>query len=198
MKNKFLFLLALTLVFVSLGFKCGKKTVQNQLNDLPIALPSPLPVPNQYTSPKGVLVASVNPIPAEAKDDVLARVDEGIDLLFQSTAQFNYAQKRNHTDYIVVMMPPMSRSMEGNCPTLNLKNGTKIAGTVVSLTPNLIEPPFILIAENFNESKFCNEFMRNAVRYEGEHITAFYNDRGVFNSHIGANDIHPIYPLSGE
>jgi len=198
MKNKILFLLALTLVFVSLGFNCKKKHTENVLNNLPITLPSPLPVPNQYTSPKGVLVASVNPIPVDAKAKVFAKIDEGIDLLFQSTEGKGYAQKRSHADYIVVMMPPSSRSMDGNCPTLNLKDGMKIAGTVVSLTNVLIEPPFILIAENFNESKFCNEFLRNVTRYEAEHITAYYNDRSVFNSHLGANDIHPIYPLSGE
>lgn len=198
-KITFIILTAITLFFV-LGFACNKKqTAEEKLRDaLPVVIPSPLPVINQFVTPKDALIGTNLAVTPDNISFSKNAVDNGLDLLFQSTANLGYQNWTNHNPYTVIITNPTSRSETGNCPTFNLKNGTKIAGIVISVgNPNLtVEPPFILVASDFAEDEFCKQFLTYAVRFEGEHIIAWYNDKTLFYSRTGLNDIHPIYPLS--
>jgi hypothetical protein len=154
-------------------------------NGLPIEIPEPR---HDYATPKGISVQTVNPISESARAEVLATIDVGIEKLF-STLPAGYTQKRRFTDYPVIMIPPTSRSIEGY-PSLNLKNGWKIAGTVILLGTVVIEPPFILVAENWTYM----DYLSAAVRNEGEHIAAWYNDKNKFWETTVNGDVHPIFP----
>ena len=201
MKKIILTLLVFVLAYVSLGFAC-KKTQESSESKLrkalPIEIPSPLPLINQFETQKTALGATNLAITDSDKATASGQIDTGLDLLFESTKDLGYKNYNTHFPYTVVFATPTSFSQDGNCPTLNLKDGTKIAGTVIAIgNPSAtLEPPFILVAANFNPSSFfCQDFTINAIRFEGEHIISWYNDKNIFYSHLGASDIHPFYPL---
>lgn len=188
------FALILSSVFLLTAKSCNKSQVDKVLRNLHVEVPR-FPLPNSYTTPAGAKVGTVNPIPPEKQTAVFASIDEGLNRLFLSTNHLGYSNFRNHADFIVIMAPPTSRSEYGNCPTLNLKNGLKIAGTVIGVAGVNISPPFLLVAENYDESPICNELLRDATRFEGEHLEAWENDRRKFLETTGAGDMHPIFPL---
>lgn len=204
MKKITALLLTFLLAFIAAGFSCkkGGETAEQKLRkNLPIEIPSPLPVVNQFDTPKGALGATNLPFTDTDKQLAGEIIDAGLDRLFESVKNEGFGTGwTTYYPYTVVFAQPTSYSLEGNCPTLNMKNGQKIAGTVISVgNPDaVLEPPFILVAANTNPTPFCRDFLTNAVRYEGEHIILWYNDRSKFYAFTGANDIHPIFPLPSE
>lgn len=147
-----------------------------------------------YTTPEGATVKTVNACPSDAEGLWLAAIDDGLSDLFERTRGRGYSRYQSHKEFTIVCYPPTYYTEVEQNPALTLKDGRTIAGTVISLTNPVLEPPFILIAENW----FKYNYLSDAVRNEGEHIVAFYNDKALFEFARGANDVHPIYKKEGE
>ena len=145
---------------------------------------------NNYNTPMGAFVSSLNPIPDSVKDAVFSAIDKGITALFVATDHFDYNQKQNHSDYAVCFIPKMATNMDGS-PALVTKTGIQTAGTVIGVGGIPVSPSFLLLPENF-DPQFM-DYLATSVRNEGEHDLAWANDKDFFYAHIGANDVHPLY-----
>lgn len=196
MKKIILFTL---IVIIACGFgKCKKSSEETLRDRAPIVLPSPLPVQWNYVTTQGALVGGNLELPDSDRDIFLADVQAGIDQTLVNTSCLGYINWRDPAAFTVIYERPTSYSFEGNCPTLNMKNGQKIAGTVIGVGDLILSPPFIYIAYEPTTSAFCREFRRNAVQYEAEHIEAWFNDQTLFWQRTGVNDYHPIYSPCSE
>lgn len=162
------------------------KSDENFLSNLPIVL---VPTTTIYKTVKGANVSTVKPLSEDEKIKVFEAIDSGIDTLFLSVRNKGYTQFLDHSKFEIKMQPPTYFTQADKAPCITLKNGVTAAGTVLGL--GQFEPPMIVVAENTTHMDFLSE----ASRFEGEHIVAFYNDKDVFNSHLGYADIHPIYEL---
>lgn len=154
------------------------------LKSLPIEIVDPL---FTYETVKGASVRTVSKL--EDEEVFLRAIDRGLTDVFNRTKDRGYTKYQTHSEFSIVCNPPTYFTQAESYPALTMKNGMTIAGTVVQLIPFLLEPPFILIAEN---EKFL-DYLGDAVAAEAEHIIAFYNDKAVFDFAQGMNDIHPIY-----
>lgn len=202
--NKFriIFTLSLLLVFTAGFTECGlvkwirggdKIVRDNPLSKFQVELPK-FPLANGYTTPKGVLVDAQDPIPSSMQGEVLGRIDAGITKLFETTGKFGFTQKRGYADYYVILIRGMAKSQVTGCELLKTKAGQTIAGTVLSLGTLTIEPPFLLLPQNYEARTECQQQTENAARFEGEHETAWANQRDYFWQRTGSNDFHPMYP----
>lgn len=216
--------LLILLLLVVLTFACGgnKSENSNQTppvvnNALTINFDKPLPrgvnlnlqvdlpkfpVDNIYHTPKGVLVGTVNKIPIESEMFVLSKVDEGMDQLFKSSSHLSFQNATQYSDYAVLMLPPTYFTEKGKCPALRLKDGVTVGGLVLGVgQPQYFPVPISTVAESFNVSDECNQYLVNVVRYEGEHSLICRNLSNMFNEtdslcahYQGAFDEHPIFP----
>lgn len=185
----------LFVIVIASGFgKCGKESAEDRLRkQAAVVLPSPLPVQWNYLSPSKALVAGNIELTNEDRDNFLADVDTGIQRTLKNSSCLGYANWRTIEQFTVVYERPTSYSLDGHCPTLNLKTGQKIAGIVIGVGDLILDPPFIYIAYEYPVTEQCREFRRSAIQNEAEHIEAWFNDQQLFWTKTGLNDIHPFY-----
>lgn len=133
-----------------------------------------------YT-PRGVTVISVNP----PRADVLTIIDRGFADLFAVARRHGYRNHLNFSDYTVFIgRADRNRDSSGQySPDIAVAAGQYAggyydqggfiyaAGMVLSFGPSAF-----VIAEH--ERDFSR--ISNIVRYEGEHIVLYYNDRGLY------------------
>ena len=144
---------------------------------------------------KGVYVYAVT----RPSSSVLAAIDRGLDDLFAVARKNNYYKRLNYSDYSVfIARADRTKDYQGQySPDIQIpvyqyagtvfdKGGYMYAaGMVISL-----DPCAFIIAEHTKDL----ERVSNVVRYEGEHLVLYHNDRKRFDatadhSHGGA---HPI------
>lgn len=197
-RNIFGILLILTVFFTAGFYSCKKKvdpnspSPSNPLNQFHVQLPK-LPLTNQYTSPNGVFIDTETPMPILRQDAIYRSVEKGLKKLIATTDGKGFMSYRNVQDFYVLMIRTSTRTSDfSGCQLIVTKGGQTIAGTVISLGSLVIEPPLILIPENY-EKEDCDSQTTNATRFEGEHIEAWFNQREYFWQRTGLNDWHPMY-----
>ncbi len=137
---------------------------------------------NYFTeTPRGARVAAVNRPHAEA----LRAIDQGLSDLFVAARRAGYRAGLNHADYVVFIAradrtrdsagaysPDMAFAAGNYAGSVYDRGGTiYAAGMVPSYSPAAL-----VVAEH--ERDFGR--MANVVRYEGEHLILYHNDRRRF------------------
>lgn len=146
-------------------------------------------------TPRGARVVSVNRPRAEA----LRAIDDGLADLFDAARRNNYRAGLNYSDYIVFIAradrtrdstgaysPDMAFAAGGYAGTVYERGGQIYAAGMVSS----YSPAALVIAEHERDW----QRMQNVVRYEGEHLILYHNDRRRFQetSDHARNGAHPI------
>ncbi len=146
-------------------------------------------------SPKGARVYGVKKPSAQ----MLAAIDKGLTDLFAVARKNRYTRRLNYSDYVIfIASPDRQKNYEGNySPDIAIgvaqyagtdvdKGGYMyVAGMVLGYNPNAF-----LIGEHTKDFNRASE----VVRYEGEHIVLYHNDRRRYNEtmdHSGGGG-HPI------
>lgn len=133
------------------------------------------------TTPRGARVASVNRPRAEA----LHAIDQGLADLFVAARRAGYRARVNYTDYVVFIAradrqrdstgaysPDMVFDAGGYAGSVYDQGGSIYAAGMVSS----YSPAALVVAEH--DRDFGR--MANVVRYEGEHLVLYHNDRRRF------------------
>jgi hypothetical protein len=133
-------------------------------------------------TPRGVSVYAVNP-PSRA---MLSAIDTGFDELFAIAARHGYRSRLRHSDY-TVYIARADRQRDGNgsySPGFAVSAGQYAgsdydrggyiyaAGMVIAYNPSAF-----LIAEHTRDLNLVSDI----VRYEGEHLVLYHNDRRLFH-----------------
>ncbi|HYO99883.1 MAG TPA: hypothetical protein VER76_06815, partial [Pyrinomonadaceae bacterium] len=150
---------------------------------------------NYFTqTPNGVRVASVSRPRAEA----LRAIDTGLADLFAIARRNNYRARLNYSDYVVfiaradrtrdstgVYSPDIAFDASYFAGRVNGRGGTVyVAGLVSSYSPGAL-----VIAEHERDWRR----MADVVRYEGEHLVLYHNDRRRFQETADhTRGAHPI------
>jgi hypothetical protein len=133
------------------------------------------------TTPRGAIVYGVNRPPAA----MLAAIDKGLTDLFAVARKNGYSRRLNYSDYTVFIARPDRTKDSAGAYSPDIAVGAAqyagseydqggyiyAAGMVVSFNPGAF-----VIAEN---SRDLNR-VSDVVRYEGEHIVLYHNDRRRF------------------
>jgi hypothetical protein len=138
--------------------------------------------PKKKKTPKGALVYGVN----KPSKEVLKAIDKGLKNLFEVAKKNDYSMKLNYSDYVVfIAKPDREKDAEGNySPDIAVNAGQYkgsmydkggyifAAGMVVAY-----QPCAFLIGEHTKDFNRISD----VVRYEGEHLVLYHNDRKRFN-----------------
>jgi hypothetical protein len=146
-------------------------------------------------TPRGARVASVNRPRAEA----LRAIDEGLTDLFAAARRHHYRARLNYADYVVFIAradrtrdstgaysPDMAFDAGSYAGSVYDRGGSIYAAGMVSS----YNPGALVVAEH--ERDFGR--MANVVRYEGEHLVLYHNDRRRFQESAdhSRGGAHPI------
>ncbi len=146
-------------------------------------------------TPRGVRVfARSSPRP-----EVLQAIDNGFTELFQIARRHGYTRRLNYTDYTVFIgRADRLKDSQGNySPDVAVPAG-QYAGSGYDQGGFIYAAGMVL---TFNPSAFLiaehdRQFQRisTVVRYEGEHLVLYYNDRALFNKTAdhSKGGFHPI------
>jgi hypothetical protein len=132
-------------------------------------------------TPRGVRVAAVN----RPRGEALNAIDQGLSDLFAAARRAGYRARLNYADYVVFIAradrtrdstgaysPDMAFDAGGYAGSVYDRGGSiYAAGMVPSYSPAAL-----VVAEH--ERDFGR--MANVVRYEGEHLVLYHNDRRRF------------------
>jgi exopolysaccharide biosynthesis protein len=138
--------------------------------------------PKKKKTPKGALVYGVN----KPSKDVLKAIDKGLKNLFEVANKNGYSIKLNYSDYVVfIAKPDRDKDADGKySPDIAVNAGQYkdsiydkggfiyAAGMVVAY-----QPCAFLIGEHTKDFNRISD----VVRYEGEHLVLYHNDRKRFN-----------------
>ena len=146
-------------------------------------------------TPRGVRVGAVNrPSPA-----ALRAIDDGLSELFVVARRAGYSARLNYADYIVFIAradrtrdstgaysPDMAFAAGGYAGTVYERGGQIYAAGLVSS----YSPAALVVAEHERDW----QRMTNVVRYEGEHLILYHNDRRRFQQTAdhARSGAHPI------
>jgi hypothetical protein len=132
-------------------------------------------------TPKGATVVAVEqPSPA-----MLSTIDEGLTDLFAVARKNGYKRNLNYSDYtIFIAKPDRLKDASGNYSPDIAVGAAQYAGSVYDKGGYIyaagmvtsFSPGAFLIAEHTRDL----DRVRNVVRYEGEHIVLYQNDRRRF------------------
>lgn len=118
---------------------------------------------------------------------IMKAIDKGLDDLFAVARKHNYSAHLNYADYTVyIARPDREKDGDGNySPAFAIaskqyagsvydKGGfIYVAGMVISNSPSA----FLIV--DYNEQNLNS--ISNVVRYEGEHLVLYFNDRQLYN-----------------
>lgn len=133
-------------------------------------------------SPKGARVYGVK----KPSSQMLTAIDQGLTDLFAVARKNRYSKRLNYSDYVIfIASPDRLKNYDGNySPDIAIgaaqyagsiydKGGyIYVAGMVLGYNPNAF-----LIGEHTKDFTRASE----VVRFEGEHIVLFHNDRRRYN-----------------
>lgn len=189
--SKFLFLVAFVFVLGSPQFLFAQnRTVLNQAQRITgdvfrIAA----------TTPRGAQVYAVNRPNAKT----LAAIDNGLTSLFALARKNNYRRRLDYSDYTIYIARP-DRTQDSNrqySPDIAV-GAAQYAGTVYDKGGYIYAAGMVISNEpcSFVIAEHAKNFERVAevVRYEGEHLVLYHNDRRRYNQtadhNLGVE--HPI------
>ncbi len=133
------------------------------------------------TTPLGVRVYAVK----HPRAAILRAVDDGLTDLFAVARRHGYRARLNHSDYtIFIARPDRTRDGSGNYSPDIAVSANQYAGSVYDQGGYIyaagmivtFNPGAFLIAEHDRNLQRVSE----VVRYEGEHIVLYHNDRRLF------------------
>jgi len=193
-KNLSLALIALTFIFSAAGFV----SAQNRA-DAGVIAEAEKYSKDRFTfvvnSPKGARVYGVKKPGAQ----MLAAIDKGLTDLFAVARKNRYNRKLNYSDYVIfIASPDRLKNYEGNYSPDIAIGVAQYAGTIVDKGGYMYVAGMVL---GYNPNAFLigehtKDFNRAAdvVRYEGEHIVLFHNDRRRYNETMdhSRGGAHPI------
>ncbi len=146
-------------------------------------------------TPRGARVAAVN----RPRTEALRAIDAGLAELFDVARRNNYRARLNYSDYVVFIAradrtrdsagaysPDMSFGAGSYAGTVYDRGGQIFAAGMVSS----YSPAALVVAEHERDW----QRMANVVRYEGEHLVLYHNDRRRFQEtadHVRGG-AHPI------
>lgn len=147
------------------------------------------------TTPRGAQVYAVNRPNART----LAAIDDGLNDLFALARKNNYQRRLNYSDYTIYIARP-DRTQDGNrqySPDIAV-GAAQYAGTVYDKGGYIYAAGMVISNEpcSFVIAEHAKNFERVAevVRYEGEHLVLYHNDRRRYNQtadhNLGVE--HPI------
>ncbi len=134
-------------------------------------------------SPKGARVYGVkNP-----SSPMLAAIDKGLTDLFAVAKKYRYKKKMNYSDYVIfIANPDRQKNYDGNYSPDIAIGSAQYAGTIFDKGGYIYVAGMVL---SYNPCTFLigehtKDFNRasDVVRYEGEHIVLFHNDRQRYNN----------------
>ena len=147
------------------------------------------------SSPKGARVYGVRKPSAQ----MLAAVDKGLTDLFAVAKKNRYNRKLNYSDYVIfIASPDRLKNYEGNYSPDIAIGVAQYAGTIVDKGGYMYVAGMVL---GYNPCAFLigehtKDFNRasDVVRYEGEHLVLFHNDRRRYNETMDHSQggAHPI------
>ncbi|MDQ1560225.1 MAG: hypothetical protein QOD32_3285 [Pyrinomonadaceae bacterium] len=151
---------------------------------------------NYFTeTPRGARVVAVN----RPRPEALRAIDEGLGDLFAAASRNNYRARLNYADYVVFIAradrtrdstgaysPDMAFDAGSYAGSVYDRGGSIYAAGMVSS----YNPGALVVAEH--ERDFGR--MANVVRYEGEHLILYHNDRRRFQETAdhARGGAHPI------
>lgn len=133
------------------------------------------------STPRGVTVIAIN----QPRAEVLNAVDQGFTELFDVARRHGYRNHLNFSDYTVFIgRADRTRNSAGEYSPDIAVQAAQYAGSVYDQGGFVYAAGMVLA---FNPSAFViaehdRDLSRisNVVRYEGEHIVLYYNDRGLY------------------
>ena len=147
------------------------------------------------SSPKGARVYGVKKPSAQ----MLAAIDKGLTDLFAVARKNRYNRKLNYSDYVIfIAKPDRLKNYEGNYSPDIAIGVAQYAGTDVDKGGYMYVAGMVL---GYNPCAFLigehtKDFNRasDVVRYEGEHIVLYHNDRRRYNETMdhSKGGAHPI------
>src|SRR5215203_627090 len=147
------------------------------------------------SSPKGARVYGVKKPSAQ----MLAAIDKGLTDLFAVARKNNYNRRLNYSDYVIFIgSPDRLKNYEGNYSPDIAIGVAQYAGTIVDKGGYMYVAGMVL---GYNPCAFLigehtKDFNRasDVVRYEGEHLVLFHNDRRRYSETMDHSEggAHPI------
>ena len=146
-------------------------------------------------TPRGTRVYSVN----RASAKMLDSIDKGLSDLFTIAARNNYARRTNHSDYTIFIAKPDRMKDINNKYSPDIAVGAaQYAGSIYDKGGYIYAAGMVLA---FNPCAFViGEHTKNfervseVVRYEGEHLILYHNNRRLYNQTLdhSKGGGHPI------
>lgn len=159
---------------------------------------------NQQTA-NGVTVRPYALVSPEA----LQLIENGIAHTIRNTANQNWSQFRNLSDFQVFLVPPMTHNVETDpgSPALMVKyldaggniGQVQAAGTCIGVSGSILglaDPryPSIILPFEASQLPAHASYLEESARNEAEHIVMWANNKNMYFNYTGANDQHPIFP----
>jgi hypothetical protein len=146
-------------------------------------------------SPKGARVYGVK----KPRAQMLSAIDKGLTDLFAVARKNNYNRRLNYSDYVIfIASPDRQKNYEGNYSPDIAIGVAQYAGTIVDKGGYMYvagmvigyNPCAFLIGEHTKDFNRASD----VVRYEGEHLVLFHNDRRRYNETAdhSKGGAHPI------
>ena len=133
-------------------------------------------------TPRGATVYGVrNP-----GSQMISAIDKGLTDLFAVARKNNYRKRLNYSDYVIfIANPDRQKNYEGNYSPDIAVNAAQYAGTIYD-KGGYIYAAGMVVGYNpcaFLIGEHTRDFNRvsDVVRYEGEHIVLYHNDRRRYN-----------------
>jgi hypothetical protein len=186
---------------VFFGFWRRKKTIEkaqvNTLSRLPIDWPPSFAY--KVDEPNTPFIQSNVPIP----DNVIEVCTRALGYMIRATNErFGWSGKATVFEYNIAFLEPTATNQDGS-PALmvHIKNAEgkilqsiQSAGTCIGVGSDGIIPTNICLPHQAATNWRYLNYLLHSVYNEGEHDRENHCDKSVFNSYLGANDIHPHTP----
>ena len=175
-----LYALALVLSFYSLT------PAQNRGGDRAVVAAAERVSGDRFTyvsqTPRGARIYAVRRPSAQ----MIAAIDRGLTDLFAVARKYRYGNRLNYSDYVIfIARPDRQKNYEGNYSPDIAVGAAQYAGTIYD-KGGYIYAAGMVIGYNpcaFVIGEHARDFNRVAdvVRFEGEHLVLYHNDRRLYN-----------------
>lgn len=133
-------------------------------------------------TPRGVKVLSVKAVDGKT----LRAIDAGLADLFAIAAKYGYRRKTSYQNFTVfIAKPDRTKASDGSYSPDIAVNAGQYAGSIYDKGGFIYAAGMVLSLNDcafvIAESPKDTSRIRNIVRYEGEHIILYHNDRKLYN-----------------
>ena len=159
-----------------------------------------VPIPKKFKyhliTHGGVSIRSVVPVPSFVQDWIDEGIQKQIDCVERVRPYWNAF--RTLADYTVFLIEPMgyysgsNPTMQG-APQLTVADGRNASAMNIGTGNDGYPTPTAVIPHQAGQDWRFEVLMRNAARFESEHIVLWGNDQRWYYEFTGANDIHPVF-----